>query len=231
MPAYRSSAEADIRDAVVARIRERRANARIIHEINVSTYGPNRIDLIAVDHAEIIAVEIKSSKDKLDRLDAQIKAMKACAHHSVAALHEKFMVERVTNQMAAHYERDGQFYRKDMPEDIRYGSASVWIFPEMWRSMTPKAEGGFDSDASWQFPAQALDTALPAGAIDMLWRDELYELCGRLRVSATRRSTMPEMVSALRWHCNGKELTKGICQALRVRSCTEADAPIYEVAA
>lgn len=231
MPAYRSSAEADIREAVTARIRERRPGARIIHEINVSTYGPNRIDLIAVDKAEIIAVEIKSAKDKLDRLEAQVKAMNGCAHHVVAALHEKFMVERVTNQMAAHYEREGQFYRRDMPEDIRYGTASVWIFPETWRSMTPKADGGYDFDSSWIFPSQRIEKALPADAIHLLWRDEIYELCHGLRISATRRSTMPEMVSALRWHCNGKELTKGICQALRTRSCTEADAPIYEVAA
>ncbi len=107
MPAYRSSAEAEIRDAVVARIRKQRPGARIIHEINVSTYGPNRIDVLAVDRAEIIAVEIKSAKDKLDRLPAQIAAMRGAAHRVVAAIHEKFLVEQVTNEFAAHEERDG----------------------------------------------------------------------------------------------------------------------------
>ena len=34
MPAYRSSAEAEVRDAVVARLREIRPDARIMHEIN-----------------------------------------------------------------------------------------------------------------------------------------------------------------------------------------------------
>ncbi|WP_278118673.1 hypothetical protein [Mesorhizobium sp. WSM4887] len=72
MPAYRSSAEAEIRDAAVARLRQRRPNARIIHEINVSSNGPNRIDVLAVDRAEIIACEVKSAKDKLDRLPAQL---------------------------------------------------------------------------------------------------------------------------------------------------------------
>ncbi|MBX4889794.1 NERD domain-containing protein [Rhizobium bangladeshense] len=231
MPAYRSSSEAEIRDAVVARIRERRPDARIIHEINVSSHGPNRMDLIAVDRAEIIAVEIKSAKDKLDRLEAQVKAMRGCAHHVVAAIHEKFMVERVTNDMAAHYQRGGEFYRRDIPEDIRWGQATVWVFPEIWRSMASKQEGGYDFDATWRFPEKIIQTPAPAGAIDLLWRDELYELCGQLRVSATRRSTMPEMVSSLRWHCNGKELTLGICRALRARACTEADAPMYEAAA
>ncbi|WP_292173967.1 hypothetical protein [Mesorhizobium sp.] len=85
MPAYRSSAEADIRDAAVAKIRQRRPNARIIHEINVSSHGPNRIDVLAVDRAEIIACEVKSAKDKLDRLPAQVASMFGAAHHVIAA--------------------------------------------------------------------------------------------------------------------------------------------------
>lgn len=89
MPAYRSDAEREIRDAVVARLRWIRPGARIMHEVNASGFG-NRIDVLAVDRAEIIAVEIKSAKDKLDRLAAQSAAMKGCAHHRIAAVHEKF---------------------------------------------------------------------------------------------------------------------------------------------
>ncbi|MEP9389629.1 NERD domain-containing protein [Mesorhizobium sp. KR9-304] len=222
MPAYRSQAEADIRDAVVARIRERRPQARIIHEINVSTYGPNRIDLIAVDRAEIIAVEIKSEKDKLDRLPAQMTAMKAVAHHGVAALHEKFLVEQVTNQWSAHCERDGAFYMRTLPDGLKY-SDSAWVYPERRRAM-PGAD--HDHLASWRFPPQNLDTALPWDALDLLWRAELYELCGALRISANSRSTMTDMSRQLRWLCTGRELTRGICALLRARRCIEADPAI-----
>jgi hypothetical protein len=89
MPAYRSDAEREIRDAVVSRLRQIRPSARIMHEVNASGFG-NRIDVLAVDHSEIIAVEIKSAKDKLDRLANQAAAMKRCAHHRIAAVHEKF---------------------------------------------------------------------------------------------------------------------------------------------
>ena len=65
MPAYRSEAEADVRDAVVARLRTIRPDARIMHEVNCSLFGPNRIDVIAVSPQEIISVEVKSAKDKL----------------------------------------------------------------------------------------------------------------------------------------------------------------------
>jgi hypothetical protein len=74
MPAYRSSDEGEIREAVVAHLLTLRPSARIIHELNCSTYGPNRIDVRAVTPAEILAVEINSQKDKLDRLPAQIAA-------------------------------------------------------------------------------------------------------------------------------------------------------------
>lgn len=224
MPTYRSAAEAEIRDAVVARIREHRPNARIIHEINVSSYGPNRIDLIAVDRAEIIAVEIKSSKDKLDRLAAQMEAMKGVAHHAVAALHEKFLVEDVTHEKAAHFQRDGAYYLRERPAPYRYDSR-VWVYPEQRRCLNPDWH---DDMARWRFPDRRIDAPLPWSALHLLWRDELYELCGALRIAVSRRTTMDPMIQQLRWLCTGKELTCGICAMLRQRRCVEADPEIIE---
>lgn len=228
MPAYRSPSEAEIRDAVVARIRERRPGSRIIHEINVSTYGPNRIDLIAVDRAEIIAVEIKSAKDKLDRLPAQMESMARIGHHVVAAIHEKFLVEQKTNPWAAHYERDGELYLKALPGGLSVSRAEFWVFPERRRAMKGAVEGGHDFLAVWRFPDRRMETALPQDALGMLWRNELYELCGALRVPASRRSSMASMSAALRWHCTGKELTRGVCTMLRARRCVEADPEIVD---
>lgn len=230
MPAYRSSFEAEVRDAVVARIRERRPDARIIHEINVSTYGPNRIDVLAVDRAEIIAVEIKSARDKLDRLPAQVEAMRGAAHHTITAVHEKFLVEQVTNQWAAHEDRDGEFFMRTLPANLMSSRFETWVFPEKRRAMRSAVEGGHDHIASWRFPPETLERSLPENALDLLWRDELYELCGALRVSASRRANMTDMSEALRWHCNGKELTRGVCTMLRARRCVEADPEIIELA-
>lgn len=223
MPAYRSPAEAEIRDAVVARIRKHRPDARIIHEINVSTYGPNRLDLIAVDREEIIAVEIKSAKDKLDRLPAQVEAMRWSAHHTIVALHEKFLVEQSTNQWAAHYERDGVYFLKKLPDGLR--RVHAWVYPEIRRN--PKANG-WDHLARWRFPDRHAESTLPHGALSFLWRDELYELCGAFRIPVGKKATMGPMARALRWHCTGKELTRGICAMLRARRCVEADPEIVE---
>jgi Holliday junction resolvase-like predicted endonuclease len=228
MPAYRSAAEAAIREAVVARLRQGRADARIIHEINVSSFGPTRIDLIAVSREEIIAVEVKSAKDKLDRLKGQLAGMRSVAHHAIVALHERFLIEQPTNRWAAHYERDGQFFLKRPPDDLR--PDSTWVFPEKRRTIKPTIEGGWDDLENWRLPS-CRQEALPAEALGLLWRDEIYALCGKLRVSVGRRATVGDMVPALRWFCSGSELTRGICTALRLRQCIEADAPVEDLAA
>lgn len=217
MPAYRSSSEAEVRDAVVERLRRIRPAARIIHEINTCGFG-NRVDVMAVDRAEIIAVEIKSEKDKLDRLPDQIRAMRGCAHHVIAALHEKFLIEKPTNEWRGEYQRDGEFFFLDVPPEA--DGVPTWIFPE-----TDRGKGW--GTGQWREPDQAIQRTLPPDAIHMLWRDELAELCSRLGVAVPRRATMPLMVSALWWSCTGRDLTRGICTSLRARKCVEAD-PVCE---
>lgn len=188
MPAYRSEAEGEIRQAVVARLREIRPDARIMHEVNASSFG-NRIDVLAVDRAEIIAVEIKSERDKLDRLSDQVAAMKGCAHHVIAAVHEKFGLAAVRD--ATKWRAEHWFY----PSEIKY----------------------------WPTPRPALTIPLPASSIKMLWRDELLEMCQRYSVCVPKRPTMGQMIPALRWGLTGRDLTLGVCAALRSRKCIEAD--------
>lgn len=210
MPAYRSADEAEIRDAVVQRLRSLRPSHRIIHEIQNACQGPNRIDLIAVGPAEIIAVEIKSKKDKIDRLPAQVAAMKGMAHHVIAALHEKFLV-------SPPY-KNGPADMKVSPKEAR--GATVWAYPEAG------AEAGRSFGcARWEDPRATVTQCLPWTALDMLWAGELRTLCGELGIPATSRSTRPQMMAALRWRAPGGDLTKGICAALRQRVCIEADPP------
>jgi len=222
MPAYRSPAEGEIREAVVAYLRQQRPNARIIHEINTSL-GGTRIDVLAVDRAEIIAVEIKSSKDKLDRLHDQIQGMKGVAHHSIAVLHEKFLSEEYsTNASAAHHERDGVYYLMGLPGDYRY-MRGVWIYPQRPRNMLPT---GHDSNARWPEIRLALQEPLPSKALWMLWKPELLVLCRSLNIQADTRNSCEFLINALLWNATGRELTLGICSALRARECIEADPAI-----
>lgn len=219
MPAYRSDAEAEVREAVVARLRALRPEARIMHEVNACSFG-NRIDVLAVSPAEIIAVEIKSAKDKLDRLPDQMKAMKRCSHAALAVLHEKFLLENEVSYWAnADFERDGKMFALVSPADHRdVPRGSLWVYPEANR-------GRFNLGA-WRDPQQAVCKPLPPSAIDILWRGELAAMAARHGIAGMKSATMERLVNALRWNLTGAQLTKGICAALRARPIVEGDAPI-----
>lgn len=224
MPAYRSSAEAKIRDAVVDRLRTIRPKARIMHEVNCSLWGPNRIDVLAVSPAEIIAVEVKSEKDKLDRLPAQIASMSTMSHHVIAALHEKHLVEcsEPTNKWAAHYERDGELWRKEMPQEAK--GAIPWVYPERRRTMMDVHQG-FDDLANWRQPDQAIQRP-NVGSVDMLRVSEMRTFCEIMGVAAGKRATLKNTIPLIKWLCTGEQITKGVCAILRARDCPEADPPI-----
>lgn len=216
MPAYRSSAEAEIRDAVVARLRQIRPQARIIHEIQNVCQGPNRFDLVAVSRSEIIAVEIKSEKDKLDRLPAQIEAMRGSAHRVIAALHEKFL-----HPMIVRGEPNPEALLA--PNESR--GAIVWCYPEAGTE-----RGRTYGVSKWEDPRPALMEPLPLAGLDMLWHGELWRLAGELVVPTRKSATRPQMIASIRWRCSGEAITKGVCAALRRRDCTEADPAIEDAA-
>ena len=216
----RSSDEQEIRTEVVSVLRRLRPNSRIIHEINFMG-GVNRIDVMCVGVSEIISVEIKSKKDKLTRAPAQISSMNRCSHTSIIAFHEKFLVEKTTNQWAAHYSRDGVFYRGDTPDEC--GGATAWVYPQRIRCER------WPQNDRWEDFIPPIQEPLPADAIHMLWREELFNLCSSLGFNIPKRANMHLMINMLRWGASGSQLTKGICAALRSRNCIEADAPFPTV--
>ncbi|WP_156959047.1 hypothetical protein [Labrenzia sp. DG1229] len=67
---------------------------------------------------------------------------------------------------------------------------------------------------------------LPPGALHVLWSEELHRLCCKLGIKAPARATKDAMCRDIRWLASGKEITRGICDALRCRDCLEADPPI-----
>lgn len=67
-----SEAERHLRGLAVARLRSILPGARIVHELNVET-GRCRVDLAAIGTSALYLVEIKSRKDKLDRLPEQVR--------------------------------------------------------------------------------------------------------------------------------------------------------------
>lgn len=208
MPAYRSAAEAEIRTAVVQHLRILIPGCRIIHEINASSFG-NRIDVLAVGRDRIAAVEIKSKRDKLDRLKDQITAMDGVTHEVYAALHERFLKP---------FGPAGKY--GFLPPD-EAGSTTVWAYPLADR------DGHIDIRGAWRASRHDKMT-LPDGAINILWREELQAICSGLGVPRFSRLTMSEAIDHIKYRMTGAEIKDRICRILRNRSCPEADAPIRD---
>lgn len=214
MPAYRSEAEAEIREPVVARLRELMPRCRIIHEIQSACQGRTRIDVLAVTETRIAAVEIKSSRDKLDRLPTQMSEMHGSAHHVIAALHRKHF-EITENPKLGLVVRP--------PKEARY-DGQVWGFdlPDgPWSEQYRRHE----LRSKWD----KIRLCLPGGA-RILWREELREIVSRHALTkASSKLTIPEMLDLMEWNLTGATVTREVCAALRRRQCVEAD-PAIEVA-
>ncbi len=210
MPAHRSDAEADIRIPAIARLREILPGCRIIHEINAGTWGPNRIDLLAVSETRILAAEIKSAKDKLTRLPAQIASMNRVAHGSVAVIHEKFLVEI------------GHLGYIVPPDEAR--DTTCWVWPRKERGKHAYCGPDWHPANRWKKPK----LMPPPDALALLWREELFQACADHGIKATQKHRIEDMEDAIKWALTGEQITRLICRALRRRECTEADPPIFE---
>ncbi|WP_157014882.1 NERD domain-containing protein [Mesorhizobium xinjiangense] len=219
----RSAAEKEIRDAVVARLRQLMPNARIVHELNVAGTGTNRIDVAAVASRAIVGVEIKSEKDKLDRLADQWDAFSKCCHRVVVAAHDKHF----RDYRPKHYRDDLPPYRYlDHPLffDKPWHDFHVWRFPR-----PDKPNQSYHKP--WTFDALR-DTQVQPRATDMLrmlWAEELREECGRHRIPANSRSTRHFMIQQMVWLMTGREICEAVCRQLRARPFAEGDKQIVEM--
>jgi hypothetical protein len=77
-----SEAERYLRGMAVDRLRALMPEARIVHELNVEV-GTCRVDLAAVAPDRLVFVEVKSRKDKLDRLAKQAAIFAPACHRLV----------------------------------------------------------------------------------------------------------------------------------------------------
>ncbi len=213
-----SADEEEIRVAVVARLREIMPAARIVHELNVAGTSSNRIDVAAIDRQAIVAVEIKSRKDTLKRLDEQWIAFSRCCHLVVVAAHEKHFIE--------HRE---PHWRESLPAELRLNHPgfenwsrrkSIWRYPRPDRD-----PHGYDQP--WTFCAIRDVRKQPQASamLDMLWAEELRAECSRHRLASGSRRNRPEMIADMVWNMTGREIAEAVCRQLRSRSFVRSDLP------
>lgn len=215
--ARRSSEEMGMRALVVPELRKRWPGARIIHELPLR-YSTNRIDLAAVTETEIVSVEIKSSRDVMDRLEQQLRAFQPISARTIAALaprwNEKLpMIEKKfaggTSFTAQYTETQGIIRR--------VGGVETWTVDAVAGKIEVTETGPYRSNKPWL-----------AQMLDMLHVAELIDIADRHQIAKSKRPVHFNLVSDLVDLLQGREIVRAVCAALRARNAFDkmSDPPI-----
>lgn len=216
----RSGEELAMRVLVVERLRALWPGARIIHELPLR-YSTRRIDLAAVTLDQIVAVEIKSSRDAMDRLEAQLRGFVPVASVLICALAPKW---NVTLPMLEERRDDGgRVFRQQFTEPQRIIS-SIGHGIETW---TVDADAGKVEGAKAPWPWQ-VSKPWAWRLLDVLHVAELSEIADRHRVAAKR--THWPLVQACAEMMTGREVSRAVCRALRRRDAFDksSDRPVLD---
>lgn len=209
-----SNAEREIRAAVVNRLRALYPGARIVHELNVG-HGKNRIDVAAITRDRIVAVEIKSERDRLTRLADQVREFGRSCHAVVVAAHERFF-ESFT------YTNGGAGYRESETLSAGARNAEVWHYPLYSGPDVALARARF---GVWSAPRFSIPDTRQL--LVLLWTEELRSVAVAHRIAGVTRRTPGYTLRDVLWRrLTGAEIEQAVCGQLRQRTFAEADPPI-----
>jgi hypothetical protein len=219
----RSSEELAMRVLCAAELRRLWPSARIIHELP-TRYSENRIDLAAVTETDLVALEIKSSVDVADRLEAQIRAFLPIAHRIIVALAPRWN-EQLPMRFETRKLSNGQTYTAGSPRYTeaqaaiqRVGAAQVCIWTVDARAGTVKCGAPtFRRGQPW---ARRM--------LDILHRSELVSVAEAHRIGAGPRTPHFDLATSCAELMTGREVERAVCAALRARAAfaRESDPPL-----
>lgn len=208
-----------MRDLIVPELRRRWPSARIIHELPMR-YSTDRIDLAAVTETEIISVEIKSSKDIVDRLEAQLRAFIPVSTTLIVALAPKWneqLPSTISERGASRVYT--QNHTKAQAVINRFNDENIWVWTVDAKAQT------VECGSNWR----QKNRPWPARMLDMLHVAELTEIATKHRAClAERRTTHYDLVTICNEMLSGREVTHAVCRALRSRAAfaRASDPPI-----
>lgn len=201
----RSSEELSMRNAVEAWGRARYPDARVMHELAV---GGCRIDLAFVAPTHLFGVEIKSSRDTLDRLDRQMR----------------HFTEHLPEVWLAIAERWNESVRSIGDHPVDFDIGRILVVDNEVREKLPSG--------SYSYPHPArVDRTLTTPTLHLLWRDELFALAKEHGLHVSSRATVRTLVELLSRALTGDQIIAGVCKHLRARPTGwQADEPILSAA-
>ena len=217
-----SEAEVRIRDKAVALLREALPDARIIHEFAL---GGVRMDLAAVTPDTIVLVEIKSERDKLDRLPDQVRWASALGGEVWVCYHEKWkddIAKRCQSQdtsVKIELKAVNGYTHPDNPLYIPALSGCVLLSETADTPLTPDRWTRDPRDRRHR-----QDSFDNRRLLDLIHKPELLALSkphgGKSRMSSC------DLTRLCHEHMTGAEIRKGVLAHIRAHHFFWADPPI-----
>jgi hypothetical protein len=240
-----SDAEARIRDKAAAYLRKNYPNARIVHELVLSS-GNIRIDLAAITENKIVVVEIKSERDTLKRLGAQVEFATYVANEIIVFINEKHtnalkaaidfsrygeslssLRQEFKEFIATHHDKNNKFTSAQENAISTYSR----ILIERENTDTFEVFNKFGKyNPSWH------STFQHKRILGMLWASELTDICRKIGSRypfkiGSKNLRICDATEYILEHATGREIRQFVCQALLKRQFAYADEPVKEMGA
>jgi hypothetical protein len=217
-----SAAEERIRGKVEAALRQHCPHARIVHELVLET-STIRIDLAAVSPDHLVVAEIKSERDVLKRLPAQIAAALEVAGDVWVVIAEK------------HQAAIQLMLRRsvDLPEPRPVpGYPGAWThtepnpayLPDLLRCRVYVERVDGDLEVLWTPHQRRL--CRPQDQFEMLWAPERRAALRRLGAPVGPRDTCWVTLAWAVENLSGRDIRRAVMAQLRARRFPRADPAI-----
>jgi len=228
-----SESEERIRVAVVDSLRRTLPQARIIHELMLRQGVGPRLDVAAVTPDRIVLVEIKSERDVLKRLQAQVEAsllvtndvrvVVAEKHRAaVVAMERPYMLDPATGHTMMT-PPDGKGCQRSIPnpgyiDGLRHCSVQVETPAGLERAgpYTGLLHG----------PTDPVPMVSSADLWELLWHGEAATVLNAYGLAAGARTNRHKMKLAACENLTGGQVRRGVCAMLRARAFARADPPL-----
>ena len=216
-----SEAEERIRAKLVAYMRDRWPTGRIVHELVLEQMGI-RLDVASVTEACLIIAEVKSEKDTLKRLVAQLTKAREVGCHVILAVAAKHgpAVEAMRMGRTVAGETEAQ-------REARYAASRSLHRVEVLVEQGPL--GALVPDGWGKSRSSDTPPRDPRQVFDLMWADEMHVAMRRhWGVPTMKEMTRARMTAEAVEHMSGRDIRLAVCAALRNRRFARADAPVSE---
>lgn len=215
-----SAAEERIRSMVVAMMRQRWPQGRIIHELQCGQ-GERRLDVACVTADRLVLAEIKSENDVIKRAEAQLAKATTVANEVWLCIAEKH--EAAIEAARAYWKRPTEEWDEAREAAAFYRGVKLYV--ERTREEGHDLRPSFKAEESWRdLPVS------PHAQFDLLWADEMRGAIGEFFggggvPGALVKLTRGDMIRLAVEHMSGRELRRAVCARLRYRHFPRADDP------